>query len=145
VVTLTARHRISRRAMIELARALFGVTPCGGVVDGICPARLTRVGRSANYGSYSNKPARSAGAPAGTGGSRTTCSRVWLALWTFTAIDGVEPTNNPPRVRSEPGSSTEERHLIPKARTVSDPLSAHSRPPPPAACNVARCLSTSAN
>jgi hypothetical protein len=130
--------------MIELARALFGVTLCSGAVDGICPARLRRVGRSPNYGSYSNKRARSAGAPAGRRFTNNLL-KVWLALWTFTAIDGVEPTNNPAGVRSEPGSSTEERHLIPKASTVSDSLSAHSRPPPPAACNVARCLPTSAN
>jgi transposase len=36
VVTLTARHRISRRGIRELARDLFGVTVCTGAVDAIC-------------------------------------------------------------------------------------------------------------
>ncbi|MGI8558974.1 MAG: DUF6444 domain-containing protein [Solirubrobacteraceae bacterium] len=36
VVTLTARHRISRRGISELARELFGVTLCSGAVDAIC-------------------------------------------------------------------------------------------------------------
>lgn len=35
-VTLTARHRISRRGIGELARDLFGVTLCTGAVDAIC-------------------------------------------------------------------------------------------------------------
>jgi hypothetical protein len=36
IVTLTARHRISRRAIGELARDLFGVTLSTGAVDAIC-------------------------------------------------------------------------------------------------------------
>ena len=36
VVTLTARHRISRRGICELARDLFGVTLSTGAVDAIC-------------------------------------------------------------------------------------------------------------
>jgi transposase len=36
VVTLTARHRISRRSITELARELFGVTLSAGAVDAIC-------------------------------------------------------------------------------------------------------------
>ena len=36
VVTLTARHRISRRGISELARDLFGVTLSTGAVDPIC-------------------------------------------------------------------------------------------------------------
>jgi transposase len=36
VVTLTARHRISRRGICELAGDLFGVTVCTGAVDAIC-------------------------------------------------------------------------------------------------------------
>jgi len=36
IVTLTARHRISRRGIVELARDLFGVTLCAGAVDAIC-------------------------------------------------------------------------------------------------------------
>ena len=36
VVMLTARHRISRRGICELARDLFGVTLCTGAVDAIC-------------------------------------------------------------------------------------------------------------
>ena len=36
VVTLTARHRISRRGITELAHDLFGVTLCAGAVDAIC-------------------------------------------------------------------------------------------------------------
>jgi transposase len=36
VVTLTARHRISRRGIEELAQDLFGVTLCTGTVDAIC-------------------------------------------------------------------------------------------------------------
>jgi len=36
LVTLTARNRISRRGMIELARDLFGVTVSTGAVDAIC-------------------------------------------------------------------------------------------------------------
>ena len=35
-MTLTARHRISRRGIAELARDLFGVTICTGAVDAIC-------------------------------------------------------------------------------------------------------------
>jgi transposase len=36
VVTLTARHRVSRRGITELARDLFGVAVCTGAVDAIC-------------------------------------------------------------------------------------------------------------
>jgi transposase len=36
VLTLTARHRISRRAITELARDLFGVTLSAGAVEAIC-------------------------------------------------------------------------------------------------------------
>src|SRR5947209_7888310 len=36
VVTLTARHRISRRGITELARDLFGITLSAGTVDAIC-------------------------------------------------------------------------------------------------------------
>jgi transposase len=36
VVTLTARHRISRRGIVELARDLFGVTLWTGSADAIC-------------------------------------------------------------------------------------------------------------
>jgi transposase len=36
LVTLTARNRISRRGMIELARDLFGVSVSTGTVDAIC-------------------------------------------------------------------------------------------------------------
>jgi transposase len=36
IVTLTARHRISRRGIAELARDLFGVTLSTGSVDAIC-------------------------------------------------------------------------------------------------------------
>jgi transposase len=36
VVTLTARHRLSRRGICELARDLFGVTLSVGAVDAIC-------------------------------------------------------------------------------------------------------------
>ena len=35
-MTLTARHRISRRGICELACDLFGVTLCAGAVDAIC-------------------------------------------------------------------------------------------------------------
>jgi len=36
IVTLTARHRISRRGIAELARDLFGVTLSGGAVNAVC-------------------------------------------------------------------------------------------------------------
>jgi transposase len=36
VVTLTARHRVSRRGIVELARDLFGVTLSTGAADAIC-------------------------------------------------------------------------------------------------------------
>jgi transposase len=36
VVTLTARNRISRRGMVELARELFGISLSTGAVDAIC-------------------------------------------------------------------------------------------------------------
>jgi transposase len=36
IVTLSARHRISRRGIAELARDLFGVTLSTGAVDAIC-------------------------------------------------------------------------------------------------------------
>ncbi len=36
VVTLTARNRISRRGIAELARELFGIRLCTGAVDAIC-------------------------------------------------------------------------------------------------------------
>jgi transposase len=36
IVTLTARHRVSRRGITELARDLFGVTLSTGSVDAIC-------------------------------------------------------------------------------------------------------------
>jgi transposase len=36
VVTLTARHRVSRRGITELAHDLFGVTLSTGAVDAIC-------------------------------------------------------------------------------------------------------------
>ena len=35
-MTLTARHRISRRGIVELARDLFGVTLSTGSADAIC-------------------------------------------------------------------------------------------------------------
>ena len=35
-MTLTARHRVSRRGICELARDLFGVTLSTGAVDAIC-------------------------------------------------------------------------------------------------------------
>jgi transposase len=46
-VTLTARHRISRRGISELARDLFGVTLCTGAVDAICQRAFRRLGWSA--------------------------------------------------------------------------------------------------
>jgi transposase len=36
IVTLTARHRVSRRGICELARDLFGVTLSSGAADAIC-------------------------------------------------------------------------------------------------------------
>jgi transposase len=36
IVTLTARHRVSRRGIVELARDLFGVSLSTGAVDAIC-------------------------------------------------------------------------------------------------------------
>jgi hypothetical protein len=36
IVTLTARHRISRRGITELTRDLFGVTLSTGAADAIC-------------------------------------------------------------------------------------------------------------
>jgi hypothetical protein len=36
IVTLTARHRISRRGIAELARDLFGATLSAGSMDAIC-------------------------------------------------------------------------------------------------------------
>ena len=36
LVTLTARHRVSRRGICELARDLFGITLSTGAVDAIC-------------------------------------------------------------------------------------------------------------
>jgi transposase len=36
IVTLTARHRISRRGIVELVRDLFGVTLSTGSADAIC-------------------------------------------------------------------------------------------------------------
>ena len=36
IVTLTARHRLSRRGIVELARDLFGVTLSTGAADAIC-------------------------------------------------------------------------------------------------------------
>ena len=36
LVTLTARHRVSRRGIVELARDLFGVTLLTGSADAIC-------------------------------------------------------------------------------------------------------------
>jgi transposase len=45
VVTLTARHRISRRGIAELARDLFGVSLSVGAVDAICQrARVALAG-----------------------------------------------------------------------------------------------------
>ena len=41
IVTLTARHRISRRGIVELARDLFGVTLSTGAVDAICQRAST--------------------------------------------------------------------------------------------------------
>ena len=35
-MTLTARHRVSRRGICELARDLFGVTISTGAADAIC-------------------------------------------------------------------------------------------------------------
>ena len=46
-------------------------------------------------GSCSKQPARRAGAPAGTDGSPTTCSRSGPRSGPSPPIDGVEPTNNP--------------------------------------------------
>ena len=43
LVTLTARHRISRRGITELAHDLFGVTLCTGAVDAICQRAADRL------------------------------------------------------------------------------------------------------
>ena len=51
----------------------------------------------------------------------------------------------PPSARSAHRSSTENSRSAPKATTASDSPNARSRPPPPAACNAARCSPTSAN
>ena len=47
VVTLTARNRISRRGMTELARDLFGVSLSTGTVDAICQRASDRARRPA--------------------------------------------------------------------------------------------------
>ena len=47
VVTLTARHRVSRRGITELARDLFGVTLSTGAVDAICQRASEALGRPA--------------------------------------------------------------------------------------------------
>ena len=72
--------------------------------------------------------------------------KIWPALWTFTRIDGVEPTNNPAeRVLRGPGDppKTLTRHSKPERRTVRRARALRRRRP--AACNAARCSPTSAN
>jgi transposase len=70
--------------------------------------------------------------------------KIWPALWTFTLIDGVEPTTTPPNAHSTHRSSTAKSRSAPKARPVSDSPNARYRPPAPADYNTAHCSPTSA-
>jgi hypothetical protein len=68
--------------------------------------------------------------------------KVWPALWTFTEIVGVEPTNN----RAERALRRPVIHR--KLRSAASPTgvsarsSASCRPPSPAAYSAARCSPT---
>ncbi len=60
-------------------------------------------------------------------------------------IDGVEPTNNPAERALRGPVIHRKSRTAPEATTASDSPNARYPPPPPAACNTARCSPTSAN
>jgi transposase len=71
--------------------------------------------------------------------------KIWPALWTFTLLDGVEPTNNP----AERALRAPVIHRKISLGTQSDDgerlLNARCRPPVHADYNAAPCSPTSAN
>ena len=71
--------------------------------------------------------------------------KIWPALWTFTNIDGIEPTNNPAERALRGPVIHRNSRSAPKAPTGSGSPNAPSQPPPPAECNAARYSPTSAN
>ena len=95
--------------------------------------------RRPSYANCSNTPARRADAPAGTGGSRTTCSRSGPRSGPSPSTPRPSRRITRPSARSEHRSSTEKSRWAPKATTASDSPNARSRPPPPAASSAARC------
>ena len=71
--------------------------------------------------------------------------KVWPALWTFTEIDGIQPTNNPAeRALRAPVIHRKSRSAR-KATLENDSPSARSPPPAHAAYSAARCSPTSAS
>jgi transposase len=71
--------------------------------------------------------------------------KVSPALWTFTIIDGVEPTNNPAERALRGPVIHRKLSLGTQAKAASDSPNARSPQPPPAACNTARYSPTSAS
>ena len=71
--------------------------------------------------------------------------KIWPALWTFTLIDGIEPTNNPAERALRAPVIHRKVSLGTKATTASGSPNAHCPPPAPADCNTTRCSPTSAN
>jgi transposase len=98
-----------------------------------------------SYDSCSNKPRRRAGAPAGTGGPRTTCSRCGPRSGPSPSSRASSRPTTPPNARSAGRSSTENSPTAPPAPRANASPNAPSRPPPPAACKTAHCSPTYAN
>ena len=71
--------------------------------------------------------------------------KVWPALWTFTRIDGIEPTDNPAERALRGPVIHRKLSLGTQSEPANGSPNARSPPPPPAACNTARCSPTSAN
>ena len=64
--------------------------------------------------------------------------KVWPALWTFTTIAGVEPTNNPAERALRAPVIHRKLSLGTQSETGEDSPNAPSRPPQPADSNAGR-------
>ena len=98
-----------------------------------------------NSASCSKTPARRAGAPAGTDGSPTTCSRSGRRSGPSPRSTGSSRPTTPLSALCAARSSIEKSRSAPKATMVNGSPNAPTPPRPPAACKAARYSPTSAN
>jgi hypothetical protein len=97
-----------------------------------------------NYESYSNTPARRADAPAGTDGSRTTCSRYGPRCGPSQPSRASSRPTTPPNAPSADQSSTARSPTAAPAPAANASPNAPTLPPPPAAYKTAHYQPTSA-